>query len=360
MRQISGMTLREKVGQLFMLRPDALERRFSPDELDNLGIEGTTAVNDEMRRTYKDYPCGGFTLFQKNLLQPDQLRKLTEDLHSLGDPEPMIGIDEEGGRVAKIGCSWADFGIREIPPMGEIGATGDAHNAYAIGKEIGTYLTDFGLDIDFAPVADLNTNPMNPIIGDRAFGADPAAAGEMVSEEIRGLHEAGIASCIKHFPGHGDTTGDTHEDYAESRKTWEEMRTCEMVPFRSGIAAGTDLIMIAHISAPAVTGSREPSTMSRTMITERLRGELGYGGLIVTDALAMGAIRKRFTSSEACIACIEAGADILLMPWDCFEAFDGVVRAVEAGRLPQERIEQSLERILRFKQRLAEMRDRKG
>ena len=357
MTEISRMTLREKVGQLFMVRPDALEERFSPAELGDNSITGTTEVTDPMREIYRRYPCGGFAVFRKNLLSPSQLRQLTAGLHALGDPAPVIGIDEEGGRIARIANHPADFGVRKFPPMGKIAAAGDESLAYEAGREIGAYLSDYGVDIDFAPVADVNTNPLNPVIGDRAFGDDPGAAAAMVKQVIRGLHESGTASCIKHFPGHGDTSTDTHTGYAETGKSWEEMQDCEMIPFRAGIEAGTELLMTAHIAAPAVTGSDEPSTMSRVILTDKLRGELGYRGLIITDALGMGAIQDRYTSSEACIACIEAGADILLMPYDYFEAFDGVVRAVEEGRLTEERIDESVARILRFKQELSEKRE---
>ncbi len=356
-RKIGQMTLREKAGQLFMARPDVLEGRFSAAELEDNSIIGTTEVSDALRETYRKYPCGGFALFRKNILSPSQLRELTAGLHGLGDPAPVIGIDEEGGRIARIANHPDDFGVRKFPPMGQIAAGGDENLAYEAGREIGAYLADYGVDIDFAPVADVNTNPLNPVIGDRAFGDDPAAAAAMVKQVIRGLHESGTASCVKHFPGHGDTSTDTHTGYAETGKTWEEMLNCEMIPFMAGIEAGTELVMTAHIAAPAVTGSDEPSTMSRVILTDKLRGELGYRGLIITDALGMGAIQDRYTSSEACIACIEAGADILLMPYDYFEAFDGVVRAVEEGRLTEERIDESVARILRFKQELSEKRE---
>ena len=357
MMEIGRMTLREKVGQLFMVRPDALMESFSPAELEDNTITGATEVTDAMRETYRQYPCGGFALFRKNILSPSQLRALTAGLHGLGNPAPVIGIDEEGGKIARIANHPADFGVRKFPPMGEIAKTGDESLAYEAGREIGIYLAAYGVDIDFAPVADVNTNPLNPVIGDRAFGDDPAVAAAMVKQVIRGLHESGVASCIKHFPGHGDTSTDTHTGYAETGKTWEEMLACEMIPFRAGMEAGTELLMTAHIAAPAVTGSDEPSTMSRVILTDKLRGELGYDGLIITDALSMGAIRNRYSSSEACVACIEAGADIVLMPYDYFEAFDGVVRAVEEGRLTEERIEESVYRILRFKREQAEKTD---
>ena len=347
--KIQSMTLREKVGQLFMIRPDALEGRFGPAELEDNSITGTTQVSQEMREKYAQYPCGGFALFRKNILSPSQLTAFTESLHSLGDFAPVLGIDEEGGRIARIANHPDNFNVTKFPSMGAIAWSGDESKAYEAGKTIGEYLTAYGLDIDFAPVADVNTNPRNTVIGDRAFGSDPTLAAGMVRQVILGLHESGAASCVKHFPGHGDTATDTHTGYAETLKTWEEISACEMIPFRAGIEAGTDFVMTAHIAAPNVTGSDEPSTMSYTMLTEKLRGELGFQGLIITDALSMGAITEKYSSSQACIQCIQAGVDILLMPYDYYEAFDGVVQAVENGVIPESRIDESVYRILSFK-----------
>ena len=348
-RQMQSMTLREKVGQLFMIRPDALEGRFGPAELEDNSIIGTTRVSEEMKRTYANYPCGGFALFRKNIISPSQLMGFTEALHALNSCAPMLGIDEEGGRIARIANHPANFNVTKFPSMGAIAQSGDESQAFAAGKTIGAYLSAYGLDIDFAPVADVNTNPKNPVIGDRAFGDDPAVAAGMVKQVIAGLHESGAASCVKHFPGHGNTATDTHTGYAETLKTWDEISACEMIPFRAGIEAGTDFVMTAHIAAPNVTGSDEPATMSHTLLTEKLRGELGFQGLIITDALSMGAIREKYSSSQACVQCILAGADILLMPYDYFEAFDGVVQAVENGVIPESRIDESVYRVLSFK-----------
>ena len=349
MKTIESMSLREKVGQLFMIRPDALEGRFGPAELEDNSIIGTTRVSDEMKEKYAQYPCGGFALFRKNILSPSQLHMFTEKLHGLNALSPMLGIDEEGGRIARIANHSAHFGVKKFPPMGQIAASGDEAAAYDAGRTIGEYLRAYGLDIDFAPVADVNTNPRNPVIGDRAFGSDPETAGRMVQRVIQGLHDSGVASCIKHFPGHGDTSTDTHTGYSETKKTWEEISACEMIPFRAGIAAGTDFVMTAHIAAPNVTGTDEPSTMSYTILTEKLRGELGFEGLIIADALSMGAILEKYSSSEACIRCIQAGVDVLLLPYDYFEVFDGVVQAVERGVIPESRIDESVYRILKFK-----------
>ena len=349
LRRMAGMTLREKVGKMFMVRPDALEGRFGPAELEDNGIAGTAAVTEEMRAVYARYPCGGFALFRKNIRTPDQLRVFTAELHALNAVPPMLGIDEEGGRIARIANHPNAFGVPKFPTMGKIAASGDEALAYQAGCSIGSYLCEYGFDIDFAPVADVNTNPRNPVIGDRAFGDDPDTAAGMVRQVVRGLHDGGTAACVKHFPGHGDTGTDTHTGYAETLKTWDQLRDCEMIPFRAGIAEGTDLVMTAHIAAPNVTGSGEPATMSYTILTEKLRGEMGFDGLIITDALSMGAIRNMYSSAEACVRCVQAGADILLMPYQYFEAFDGVVQAVESGAIPESRIDESVYRILRFK-----------
>ena len=339
---ISRMTLREKVGQLFVIRPEAL---------DTTGKGGYAMLTDEMRAEYAEYPCGGFCLFSQNLVDEDQLLYLTGCLHALGPVRPLLYIDEEGGSVARIG-NHPDFNVKKVLPMGSIAKTGRPEKAKEAGLTIGAYLKMYGLDVDFAPVADVNTNPLNPVIGDRAFGTRPKLAAQMVTAFLSGLHEAGIAGCVKHFPGHGDTATDTHLGYAESRKTWEELKECELIPFEAGIGAGADMVMTAHIALPNVTGSGEPATVSSLILSEKLRGEMGYEGLIVTDALEMGAISKEFTPVEACVRCLAAGADILLLPVRYQEAFDGVVRAVENGEITESRIDESVRRVLALKQRL--------
>lgn len=351
--RMENMTLREKVGQLFIIRPEALEQRFLVAQLEDIGAAGATEVTEGMEASYSRYPCGGFALFGKNILSPKQLKMFTEKLHALGTIRPVLAVDEEGGRVARLANHPSNFGVRKTPSMEALAKTKDPEKAYEAGRTIGAYLTEYGFEIDFAPVADINTNPRNTVIGDRAFGSDPELAARMVASYVEGLHASGLAACLKHFPGHGDTATDSHTGYAETGRDWETIRNCEMIPFRAGIEAGTDLVMTAHVAVPNVTGSETPSTMSGMMLTEKLRGELGYKGLIITDALGMGAIREKYSSAEACIACMQAGVDILLMPYDYFEAFDGVVQAVENGLLPESRIDESVERILRFKMKYA-------
>ena len=262
--------------------------------------------------------------------------------------KPLMCIDEEGGRVSRLANN-PNFNVKKYESMASIGATGDPANAYECGNTIGTYLKKYGFDIDFAPVADVNTNPENIIIGARAFSDDPAVAAPMVTNYLQGLHDAGIVGCIKHFPGHGDVKTDTHYGYAQTQKTWNEMLDCEMVTFRAGIKWGCQMVMTAHIGAPKVIGSDLPSTMSSVMLQDKLRRELGYQNIIVTDALEMGAITKQFTNVEAVMGSFQAGVDILLSPQDFVEAFDAIVAAVEKGTISEERLNSSVRRILRVK-----------
>ena len=342
---LSSMTLKEKVCRLFMITPEAL--CFDPET--GAAAPGSPAsVNEQMEKTYAEYPCGGFCLFAANIVDPGQLVALNEKLHSLSSIPPLISVDEEGGKVSRI-SGRSVFGIEKISPMGEIAKTGDPGKAYETGEYIGTYLEGFGFDLDFAPIADVNTNPSNPIIGNRAFGSDPALAALMVSAEIDGLQNSQILGCLKHFPGHGDTKTDTHSGYAETKKTWEEISACEMLPFKAGIEAGADFVMVAHIAAPNITGDGTPSSLSKTIVTEKLRNELGFSGVIITDALNMGAVSKVYSPEEAAVRALEAGCDMLLMPADYKKACDGVLQAVESGRLTEERIDESVLRILRAK-----------
>lgn len=318
------MSLTEKVGQLFYVRPEAL--------LDSI-------------------PVGGVVIFAKDILDPEQLHALVDTLHAL-PYEPLVCIDEEGGRVARIGNNPA-FDVPRFASMAAVAASGKPADAYACGNAIGTYLKEYGIDVDFAPVADVNTNPSNPVIGTRAFSGDPAVAAPMVVAYLQGLKDAGVLGCIKHFPGHGDTRTDTHYGYAQSLKTWEEMLACEMIPFKAGIDWGTPMVMTAHIAAPKVTGSDIPSTLSSVMLTEKLRGELGYEGVIITDGMGMGAITRQYSSGEAALKALQAGADVILLPESLQEAFDAVQAAVADSTLTQARLDASVRRILRMRCRLS-------
>lgn len=352
--QLQKMTLREKVGQMFYVRPECLDTTIhfnlpsgidgSADDIKEIKLQ---AVNATMMGVNEKYPVGGIILYAHNIEDEAQLAQFIPQIRALNG-SPLLCIDEEGGRVARIGRN-PNFNVETFESMDSIGKTGDPQNAYYCGNTIGTYLREYGFDIDFAPVADVNTNPENIVIGNRAFSDDPAVAAPMVTSYLQGLKNAGVTGCIKHFPGHGDTTADTHYGYAQSQKTWDEMLGCEMITFKAGIQWGCQLIMTAHIGTPGVTGSEIPATMSSLILQDKLRGELGYQNIIITDAMEMGAITQQYSCSEAAVGCIQAGVDIVLGPQNFVEAFDAVIEAVENGIITEERINQSVRRILKLK-----------
>lgn len=345
-KQLSSMTLREKVGQLFCVRPESLDPVFQSSQLGMMEYK-MQAVNEETRAFCEKYPVGGITLFSHNIDNPLQIKAFTRDLHTLAG-EPLLSIDEEGGRVARIGNN-GNFHVPTYASMAAVGATGDPAKARDAGISIGTYLKEYGFDVDFAPVADVNTNPKNIVIGDRAFSDHPKVAAPMVVKFLEGLEEAGIVACVKHFPGHGDTVGDSHHEYVQSDKTWAEILACEMITFKAAIKAGAPMIMSAHVAVPNVTGDNLPATLSHFMLTEKLRDELGFEGVIITDAMGMKAVSDRYSSGESAVLTLKAGADIVLMPENLPEAFDAVVAAVEDGTLPEERIDESVRRVLALK-----------
>ena len=341
---LKKMTLREKVGQMFFVRVESLDPSIEWTTYDDLANLKNQEITMKMRKVNHDYPVGGIILYAWNIEDETQLANIIKQVRSLNG-SPLLCIDEEGGRVSRIANN-PNFHVKKYESMAAIGATGDPKNAYECGNTIGTYLKRYDFDIDFAPVADVNTNPDNIIIGPRAFSDDPAVAAPMVTNYLQGLKDAGITGCIKHFPGHGDTTNDTHSGYVQSLKTWDEMNQCEMVTFRAGIQWGCQLIMTAHIAVPNVTGTNIPSTLSSVVLQDKLRGELGYQNIIITDGMEMGAITKHYTSGEAAVGSIKAGVDIVLGPRDFTEAFDAVIAAVNNGTLTEERINQSVRRIL--------------
>ena len=349
--QLSQMSLREKVGQLFCVRPESLDPVFQSSAMGMMAYH-MPAVNEETKAFARQYPVGGVTLFSHNIDNPEQLKAFTRDLHALAGA-PLLSIDEEGGRVARIGNN-DNFDVPVYASMAAVGATGDPSKAFEAGVAIGTYLKEYGFDIDFAPDADVNTNPKNIVIGDRAFSNDPKAAAPMVVKFMEGLHKVGVGSCIKHFPGHGDTTGDSHKEYVQTDKTWEELLNCEMVTFKAAIKAGAPMIMSAHVALPNATGDNLPATLSSFILQDKLRKELGYQGIIITDAMGMKAISDRYSSGESAVMTLQAGADIVLMPENLPEAFEAVLAAVEDGTLPEARIDESVRRVLALKLTLNE------
>ena len=343
---LKSMTLREKVGQLFVIRPDQLDTSLSLEYVHDSKTPGSLTLTPLMRKTLDKYPAGGFVFFSKNISGPAQLKKFIAELKNACKFSPVMAIDEEGGRIARI-ANHNKFNVTKFKSMEAIGRTGNAKNAYRAGQVIGGYLKEYGFTLDFAPVADINTNPENIIIGDRAFGSTPELVSMMAGAYLDGLHAQGMAGCLKHFPGHGDTKDDTHSGYAAVYKTWDELLKCELIPFIDNLAKA-DSMMTAHVTLESISGER-PATLTREIITGKLRDELGYKGVIITDALRMKAICDNYSSAEAALLALEAGNDIILKPHDYISAFNAILNAVQAGRISEQRLDESVMRILNLK-----------
>lgn len=355
--KIADMTLDQKIGQLFVIRPGAIDPTISIEELKKARGKGSVSVTEEMKKFFAKYPAGGFALFAKNIKDPVQIKNFNEQLHFLGaetrNIEPFIYVDEEGGDVARIAGN-PNFNVPVYESMAAVGKKEKPADAYAVGAQIGAYLKKYGFDVDFAPVADVFTNPENTVIGTRAFSTDPFIASKMVMKYLEGLNSRDIKGCVKHFPGHGDTDIDSHYGLPETRKNWDELQACEMITFKEAIACGAQMIMTAHITVPEVTGNGKPATVSYEILTGKLRNELGFKGVIITDALEMDAISLVYPKSveKACVDAVLAGADILLMPLDYKKAFEAVKKAVESGIISEKRIDESVKRILLFKENI--------
>src|SRR5881409_3700858 len=239
-----------------------------------------------------------------------------------------------------------------FPQIMAVGATGNPRDAYTIGEAAATEGRAVGIHVNFAPDADVNNNPLNPIINVRSFGEDPQAVSRLVQEYVRGLHEHGMLATLKHFPGHGDTQSDSHIGLPVITAGYPRLDSLELVPFRGGIAAGADVVMSAHIAFPSFTGSNDPATLSAAVLTGLLRDSLHFRGLVVTDALVMGAIVGKYGAGEATVRAFLAGSDLLLMPADPDSALNAMTAAVSSGRISRERLDESVRRMLEIKQRL--------
>ena len=329
---IDGMSLEEQISQLFIL---SLR-------------ENVTGPSGELEMFITESGAGGYILFSSNITTVEGTRALTDAIKEFSAIASFIGIDEEGGVVSRLASAGLPGYVRP-PRARDIGATGDPQNAYIVGETIGRALQSIGVNVDFAPVADVLTNPQNTVIGSRAFGSDPELVSDMVSAFQAGLHSQGIMSAPKHFPGHGNTASDSHFGYAIIASDLEHLRAVEYKPFIRAINEGAEFIMTGHVIAPDIEPDGLPATLSRFFITDVLRDELGFDGIIVTDAMNMGAITDKFTSAEAAVMAIIAGVDMILMPENFREALDGVLRAVDDGLISPERIRESLTRIFRIK-----------
>ncbi len=332
---LSGMTLEQRVGQVFML-----------------GFEGTT-LNGSNRTLIHNLHLGGVTLFARNIENGHQLAKLDADLQTIADPFPLfVSVDQEGGLVVRV-----TDGATVFPGNMAVGATGDTALAGRVAQASADELLAMGVNMALAPVVDVNTNPLNPVIGVRSFGSDVGDVERMGQETVKGLQGQGVSAVAKHFPGHGDTAIDSHLDLPVVTHSRERLESTELKPFQAAMQAGVDGVMTAHLYLPAIEPQpNRPATLSHAVLTGLLREQLGFQGLILTDALDMEAIKRDRSAAEAAVEAFEAGADMLLVAGitaeDRARLGEGppaLLAAVQSGRVTEERLDQSVLRVLEAK-----------
>ncbi|WP_336781920.1 glycoside hydrolase family 3 N-terminal domain-containing protein [Paenibacillus illinoisensis] len=340
---ISYMTVSEQVGQ--MLMPDI--RQWNG--------KVTTTVNEGLKSSIHNQDLGGLILFDKNIVDTRQVTTFTHNLQmEAGDIPMFLGIDQEGGVIKRIP------GGTNLPGQMALGATGDSALAEAAGQLTGEELTALGLNINFAPVLDINSNPDNPIIGMRSFSSDADLVTRLGLATITGLRQSGVIAAVKHFPGHGDTTVDSHLGLPVLTHNRERLDAVELKPFQAAIENGVEMIMTAHIAFPAIDSEQVtslkdgqrvpvPATLSKKVLNGLLREELGYEGIIISDAFTMDGIAEHFGEDLAVERAVNAGVDIILMPQDSAAAHQTLVNAVKNGTIPMETIHASVERILELK-----------
>ncbi|MER6626921.1 glycoside hydrolase family 3 protein [Streptomyces sp. NPDC000987] len=349
---VSRMTLEEKVGQLFVMRVYG-HSATAPDQADidaNLKEIGVRTAAELIEK----YRVGGVIYFTwaHNTRDPHQIAGLSDGIQraSLGLPRGLpvlISTDQEHGIVCRVGKPATLF-----PGAMAIGAGGSRGDARTLGRISGAELRAMGIRQDYSPVADVNVNPANPVIGVRSLGADPDAVAGLVAAEVGGYQASSVAATAKHFPGHGDTAVDSHYGFpviTHSREVWGKL---DAVPFRAAIRAGIDSIMTAHIQFPALDDSGDPATLSHPIVTGILRGELGYDGVVVTDSLGMEGVRTKYGDDRVPVLALKAGVDQLLNPPSLDVAWHAVLDAVRAGELTEARLDESVLRILRLKAKL--------
>lgn len=354
-KKISTMTLEQKLGQMLQL------------DFRQWNDEDVTTINEDIKKIIDEYDLGGVILFANNVKETAQTTKLVHDLQNViendssNDIPLFITVDQEGGIVTRLGTG------TNLPGNMALGATRNETYAYNAGKIIGTELKALGINVNFAPVLDVNNNPSNPVINVRSISSDPNLVGKLGTKIIQGIQETGISATAKHFPGHGDTATDSHYGLPIIEKSLDELQNTELIPFKFAINNGIDMIMTAHIGMPKIEneiieleeGSIPlPATLSDDVITGILRNELGYDGVVITDALNMEAITENFTESEAVIKTINAGVDIALMPTilrnnqdvsKLQTIIENLVEAVKLNEISENRINDSVYRILKLK-----------
>lgn len=331
--QIKNMTLDEKIGQLFILGLDGYE------------------INDNTIDLIKNKYIGGVIIYSKNVKNTNQLLDLVNSLKSVNSVNKiplLLSIDEEGGRVSRMPDIFEDF-----PTNKEIGKINNKSFSYNIGSAIAKEIKSFGFNMNFSPVLDINSNIKNPVIGDRSFGSNEIKVSELGIQTMKGIKSQNVIPVIKHFPGHGDTSVDSHIGLPKVNKNLNELKSFELIPFNEAIKNGADVVMIAHILLPNID-DKNPSSLSKDIVTNLLRNELNFKGVVITDDLTMGAIINNYTLEEASIKSLNAGTDILLVAHgydNAINTIECIKKEVEAGRISEKRIDESVCRILSLKKK---------
>ncbi|MEG1491518.1 MAG: glycoside hydrolase family 3 N-terminal domain-containing protein [Oscillospiraceae bacterium] len=327
---ISGMSINQKICQLFMAVPD-----------DITGVKTITS-GEQTKDALANYPVGGLYYRRANLISKEQAKEMIETSQSYAPIKMFICTDEEGGNITRL---MKNIGTTEFNTMYSYKDDGE-DKAYSNAKTIATDMKALGFNLDLAPVADVWSNPENTVIAERAYSDDFRQASTLITSAIQGFHDGGVLCCIKHFPGHGDTATDTHSGPSIVNKSRKELFKQELLPFKAGIAAGADMVMIGHMTVQAFDD--KPSTISYNVITKLLREKLNYDGVVITDALEMAAL-SNVPAGDIAVQSINAGADIMLCSTSFKALLGGINRAVANGTISEERINQSVMRIIMLK-----------
>lgn len=328
---LDGMTTHEKICQLLIVQPEVLT-----------GGSTVTGMTDELAAALRTYPVGGLLLSAGNMTSGEQLAALTTALSNGGKTAPLISVDEEGGRVARLMNTVGTTKLGSMYSYRAQGTQGAHDNAQTIARDIAAY----GFNTDFAPVADVWTNKRSNAIGDRAYSDDYDEAAELVAAAVKGFHDGGVICCLKHFPGHGSTKTDSHDGAATVDKTLPQLRQENLKPFMSGIAAGADMVMVGHLTVPTMDDA--PASLSHKIVTNLLRYDLGFRGVIVTDGLQMQALAQ-YTDGEKAVLALAAGNDMLLEISDVSGTVAAIEKALADGTLSRAALDESVLRILQLK-----------